>query len=163
MLKVRNAAAADMGQIMEIYRYAQDYMIQSGNPTQWGHFYPAAELIRADIRQHACKVIYDEQGIHGVFALFGGTEPTYEHIENGSWLNDAPYVTIHRIAGDGQTNGLFQCAVGYCSELRKDIRIDTHADNLVMQRLIEKRGFTKCGIIHVKDGTPRIAYQLTAR
>ena len=30
-----------------------------------------------------CKVIYDETGIHGVFALFDGAEPTYAHIEEG--------------------------------------------------------------------------------
>lgn len=32
--------------------------------------------------------------------------------------------------------------------------------NLLM--LIEQNGFTKCGIIHVKNGTPRIAYHWTA-
>jgi hypothetical protein len=32
-----------------------------------------------------------------------------------------------------------------------------------MQRLIEKSGFKKCGIIHVRDGSPRIAYHWTAR
>ena len=37
MLNVRNAEIADLEQIMKIYRYAQDYMIESGNPTQWGH------------------------------------------------------------------------------------------------------------------------------
>ena len=28
---------------------------------------------------------------------------------------------------------------------------------------MEKNGFTKCGIIYVKDGTPRIAYHWTDR
>ena len=42
-------------------------------------------------------MIYDETGIHGVFALFDGAEPTYAHIEEGEWLNDEPYVTIHRL------------------------------------------------------------------
>ena len=37
--------------------------------------------------------------------------------------------------------------------------VDTHADNKVMQHLLESEGFTRCGIIHVEDGTPRIAYQ----
>lgn len=27
------------------------------------------------------------------------------------------------------------------------------------QHLLESEGFTRCGIIHVEDGTPRIAYQ----
>lgn len=66
MLNVRNAEIADLEQIMKIYRYAQDYMIESGNPTQWGHFYPDADLIKSDIDQNVCKLIYDENGIHGV-------------------------------------------------------------------------------------------------
>lgn len=31
-----------------------------------------------------------------------------------------------------------------------------------MQKLLEKYGYIKCGIIHVEDGTPRIAYQKSA-
>ena len=45
MLSLRNATEADLGEIRRIYEYAQDYMIRSGNPTQWGHFYPSADLI----------------------------------------------------------------------------------------------------------------------
>ena len=161
MLNIRNATAADFDRIMDIYKYAQDYMIRNGNPTQWGHSYPTEELIRSDISRNVCKVICDESGIHGVFALFEGEEPTYAVIENGGWLNDEPYVTIHRIAGDGQVHGLFQCAVSYCKEISRNIRVDTHADNKTMQSLIEKSSFTRCGIIHVRDGSPRIAYQLT--
>ena len=117
MLNVKNAEIADLEQIMKIYRYAQDYMIKSGNPTQWGHFYPDADLIKSDIDKNACKVIYDKNGIHGVFALFDGTEPTYKHIEGGNWLNEEPYLTIHRLAGDGQVHGLFPCALNYCKKI----------------------------------------------
>ena len=163
MLYLRNAAEADLEQIMKIYRYAQDFMIRSGNPGQWGHSYPAADLIKSDIAKGACRVIYDENGIHGVFALFEGAEPTYQYIEQGTWLNDAPYATIHRIAGDGQVHGLFQCVVAYCKGIYSNIRIDTHADNITMQRLIEKNGFRKCGIIYVRDGSPRLAYHWTER
>lgn len=99
MMNVRIADLKDFEKIMKIYQYAQDYMIQSGNPTQWGHFYPDEELIRSDIHQNACKVIYDKNGIHGVCALFEGADPAYEHIEDGNWLNDEPYLTIHRLAG----------------------------------------------------------------
>ena len=162
MLNIKKATAADFEQIMKIYKHAQDYMAQNGNPTQWGHSYPNAELVQSDIRQNACRVIYNESGIHGVFALFAGAEPTYAHIENGDWLNDEPYITIHRLAGDGQVHGLFQCIVSYCKSISRNIRVDTHENNRTMRSLIEKSGFTKCGIIRVKDGTPRIAYQWTA-
>ena len=46
---IRKANLADHARIMDIYRIAQDYMIQSGNPDQWGHFYPQPELIKKDI------------------------------------------------------------------------------------------------------------------
>ena len=158
MLNVKKADMTDFDRIMDIYKYAQDYMIKSGNPTQWGRFYPDEELIKADISRNVCHVIYDPNGIHGVFAVFNGAEPTYEYIEDGKWLNDQPYITIHRLAGDGQVHGLFQCSLDYCKEFSGNIRVDTHADNLTMQKLIEKSGFTRCGIIHVKNGTSRIAY-----
>lgn len=160
MLNLRNATVEDLGEIMKIYRYAQDYMIRSGNPKQWGHFYPDTELIKTDISKNVCKVIYDENGIHGVFALFECREHTYEHIEGGDWLNDEPYITIHRLAGDGKVHGLFRFAVNYCKKISCNIRVDTHTDNTAMRHLIEKCGFTKCGIIHVDDGSPRIAYHL---
>ena len=49
MLKIRNAELSDLGRILEIYRYAQDFMIKTGNPTQWGRSYPEETLIRRDI------------------------------------------------------------------------------------------------------------------
>ena len=161
MLKIRNAEHSDLERILEIYRYAQEFMIQTGNATQWGRSYPEEALIRRDIAQNACKVIYDEMGIHGVFALFSEPDPTYAKIDNGHWLNDEPYLTIHRMAGDGQVHGLFSLAADYCKGLSRNIRIDTHADNRVMQRCIEKNGFRKGGTIAVRDGSPRLAYQWT--
>lgn len=161
MLSVRTATENDFDRIMEIYRYAQDFMIRTGNPNQWAHVYPDPSLIKSDIRNNRCKVIHDDTVVHGVFALFEEEDPTYSFIENGRWLNDAPYVTIHRIAGDGQVHGILRCAVDYCRGISSDIRIDTHEDNKIMQRQIEKNGFQKCGIIYLEDGSPRLAYHLT--
>ena len=158
MLTIRKAEQGDLERIMAVYRYAQDFMIREGNPTQWGHTYPTRELIEEDIQVGMCHVICEGDAIHGVFALFEGEEPSYAVIEDGSWRNDEPYVTIHRIAGDGQVHGIFGCAVSYCKEISDNVRIDTHADNKVMQRQIEKNGFERCGTIYVRDGSPRIAY-----
>ena len=40
-----------------------------------------------------------------------------------------------------------------------NLKIDTHEDNVVMQHVLEKNGFERCGKIYTHDGTPRIAYQ----
>ena len=159
LMIIRKALIDDIDKIMNIYSIAQDFMIKSGNPNQWGHNYPKRELIEHDIEDETSIVICDGDDIRGVFALFSGLEPTYEHIENGKWLNDEEYVTLHRIASDGKAKGIFKYAVDYCKTVSDNIRIDTHADNAVMQRLIEKNGFVKCGKIYVRDGSPRIAYQ----
>ena len=39
------------------------------------------------------------------------------------------------------------------------LRADTHADNLTMQRCLEREGFVRCGTIYVEDGTPRVAFE----
>lgn len=163
MLTIRKAKANDFERIMEIYRFAQNFMIQSGNPDQWGHFYPTANLIKSDIAAEISYVIFDESDIHGVCALAEGQEPTYQKIENGAWLNEEPYVTIHRIAGDGQVKGVFQAAVDYCKGISDNVRIDTHENNTLMQKVIERNGFKRCGTIYVADGSARIAYHWAAQ
>lgn len=158
---IRKARKDDLNTIMNIYKTAQDFMIESGNPTQWGHSYPQKELIKKDIANRVCHLVCDEEGPHGVFALLSGAEPTYQNIENGKWINDNEYVTVHRIASDGKVRGIFACAIDYCKSISDNIRIDTHDSNIIMQKLIEKNDFSRCGIIHVADGSPRIAYQWT--
>ncbi len=77
-LKIRKALPGDLDTIMRIYRNAQEFMISVGNPTQWGHFYPEEDMITEDIEKGISLVIYDDSGVHGVFALCEGDEPSYE-------------------------------------------------------------------------------------
>jgi len=39
------------------------------------------------------------------------------------------------------------------------IKIDTHEQNISMQRLLDKNGFQYCGVIFVADQSPRVAYE----
>lgn len=133
-------------------------MKKNGNPKQWGDNRPTPETVARDIEHENSYVIEVSGKICGVFALIIGDEPTYQIIE-GKWLNDKPYGTIHRVAGDGSVKGILKECLKFCESKIGNIRIDTHADNTIMQHLLQKNGYTRCGIIHVEDGTPRIAYQ----
>ena len=145
---------------MEIYKNAQLVMIESGNPNQWGTLYPSPELIREDILAGISYVIEEEtKEIYGVFVMMNGPDPIYQKIEKGAWLNKEPYVVIHRIASDRRVRGVVTTAVDYCKRNCNNIRIDTHFDNRVMQKQIERNGFVECGMIYAEDGSPRIAYQ----
>ena len=55
--------------------------------------------------------------------------------------------------------GVLAMAVQFCEQSINHLRIDTHNDNKIMQHVIEKNGFKRCGIIHVNDGSERIAYE----
>lgn len=157
-MDIRRAETGDLDRIMEIYAYARGFMAETGNPNQWIGGYPQRELLETDIENNWLYVMEDDNGIHGVFAFPVREDPTYGHIDGG-WPNDNPYGTIHRIAGDGTVKGIFCQCLNFCADLIDEIRIDTHADNKVMQDAILKNGFIYCGIITGSDGNPRLAYQ----
>jgi hypothetical protein len=145
---------------MDIYACAREQMKKNGNPTQWGDSRPSEATIEADISGQKSYVISDDEDrICGVFTFITGPDPTYARIYDGKWLNDEPYGVIHRIASDGSCHGILEAALSYCEALTDNIRIDTHHDNKIMQHLLEKNDFIRCGIIYVDDGSPRIAYQ----
>ena len=153
------AKEADLPRIMEIYDIAKAYMRASGNPNQWNGAYPDPETLRTDIEKQRLYVYKKDGHIHGVFMLLLEEEPTYAYIEDGSWREERPYGTIHRLAGDGEVRGLFAKCVAFCESKMKYLRADTHFDNHTMQHLLEKNGFERRGIIYLKNGDPRIAYQ----
>lgn len=123
----------------------------------------APETIREDIRKEQAYVIVEKNRIYGVFIFFTGIEPTYRLIESGVWLNDAPYGTVHRTAGNEQCKGILAEILSFCEKQINNIRIDTHDDNKIMQHLLTKYGYQKCGYIYVEDGSRRIAYQKVVR
>ena len=92
------------------------------------------------------------------FALLPSPEPTYDVID-GAWLTDEPYGVIHRMASCPEVHGIFSTIIDYAASRYAHLRIDTHRDNRIMQHLIEKHGFTYCGIIWLEDGTERLAYE----
>ncbi len=153
--RIRLAGQADMEEILKIYAQARRFMAENGNPTQWGQYHPAQEILENDIHLNRLYVVEGETRLRGVFMFQVGDDPTYANIE-GSWRSSSPYGVIHRIAGVG--GGVFAAALEYCSGVIGHLRIDTHADNKPMQHVVEKAGFSKRGIIYVEDGTPRIAY-----
>lgn len=157
MYQVRKAVEADYPRILDIYAHAREFMAKTGNPNQWGTNYPPEAMLRADIPAGNLYVVEDQE-IHGVFAYFTEPDPTYGYIEDGAWLSDSPYGTIHRVAGDG-SGGVFSAVLKFAQEGNRHVRIDTHHDNVVMQHVLEKHGFQRCGIIYLEDGDPRIAYE----
>ena len=154
---VEKATMRDVSAILPIYEKAREIMRSSGNPNQWGTTNPPVERLLEDINKGQLYVITEAGTIHGAFALVPGEDPTYRTIYDGSWSRGCPYYTIHRLAGDG-SGGIFRACMECCRGTSDYLRIDTHRDNRIMQHLLEKAGFRRCGIIHLLNGEERIAY-----
>ena len=81
-------------------------------------------------------------------------------IRGGAWLDDAPYGVVHRIAAAKGTHGAASFCMNWCMEQCGNIRIDTHANNKPMQGLLNKLGYTYCGVIELENGRgERLAFQ----
>lgn len=137
----RGARRSDLEQILEIYAHARKAMADSGNPTQWGDSYPPQEMLEEDIDSNRLFVYTVNGRLEAVFAFILGPDPTYAKIEDGQWLNDeVPYGTIHRLASAGDRRGVASEVIAWCLEHCESLRADTHADNKIMQHLLEKNG-----------------------
>lgn len=162
-MNIRHATEKDITRIMEIYEYARSFMADHGNPNQWGPTkWPPEDLIHEDIRTGHSYVCEEDGQVVGTFYYNYGKdiEPTYAVIEDGEWLKNGDYGVVHRIAGDGSVKGIGTFCLNWAYEQCGHLRIDTHTDNKVMQSLLSKLGFKKCGIVYVvEDNYPRLAYE----
>lgn len=159
-IRTRRAEVNDIERLMDIFSIARNFMKSTGNANQWIDGYPQKELILQEINQGHCYVCLDSSDkIVATFCLIKGPDFTYSHIEDGEWPSNSPYYVIHRLASDGSVKGIASYCIDWCTKISPCLRADTHADNKVMQHLLEKNGFKRCGIIFVANGTPRIAYQ----
>ena len=155
---IRRANIEDIKFIMPIYEAAKMKMREDGNMHQWSDTYPDEETLLDDINRGELYIAHDNE-IYGVFMLSFSGEETYKEIQ-GAWLNDEPYAVIHRIASLGKGRNLLKDAIDFAFASTGNIRIDTHEDNNIMRTLLNKLDFVYTGIIHLKNGDERRAYQL---
>lgn len=156
-MEIRKTRKEDIKEVMALYKSAQQFMIENGNPTQWGTEYPWVELVLSDIDEGISYVCVDEGKIVGVFYFKMGVDDAYTNIYDGEWLNDKEYGVVHRIASGKKGVGGF--CLDWCFEKHPNVKIDTHVDNIPMQKLLEKKGFTYCGKVIIEGYGERIAFQ----
>ncbi len=146
-MEIRLAEINDFEKIKILYKNAREFMVKAGNVTQWQDVEQLIENVKNDILSGKCYVYVDNNNIEGVFCFFVGNDPTYDVIYDGKWLNNAPYGVIHRIAVGVHQKGIATKCIQWCLNKCSNIRIDTHKDNIPMQKTILKNGFKYCGII----------------
>lgn len=166
---IRQTKQSEVPEVMAIIDIGRQLQRQNGNDIQWPPHYPAASDIELDIeRNHSFVCVIDgeddtdleEETLVATMCIQQGDDPTYGDID-GAWLNDLPYVTIHRIASNQLIKGAGSFCMQYVIDNYDNIKIDTHEKNTAMIALIKKFGFIHCGKITIADGTPREVFQYT--
>ncbi|MCD2256513.1 GNAT family N-acetyltransferase [Lactobacillus sp. CC-MHH1034] len=169
-LVFRKATVNDFDKIMEIIEQAKVLLSERRIPQWQGTDSPDDVLIHSDIEQGIAYVLEADGEVVATAALTTEIDAAYEAIEEGQWLKsaDARYISLHRVAVDATKKnsgyarkfigGLVNESVnlGY-----HDIRIDTHPDNLAMQKVIKISGFQYQGIVYLPhENGKRYAYQM---
>ncbi len=164
-MEFRKAELRDLEVIMSIIRKAQDQFKKDGID-QWQNNYPNEDIIKSDIEKEESYVLLKDNTIVGTVYLSFTGESDYDKIYQGQWLTEGPYAVIHRVAveldlrGQGLASRVMEFAVNKCKDRGfNSIKVDTHKDNKPMQRLLDKYGFKYCGLIYLKSGAERIAFE----
>lgn len=161
----RKADFNDVSQIMDIIKQAQEFL-KNSKIDQWQNNYPNIETINNDILNGYSYLLEVNNQVVATLAIIFDREKTYDKIYFGKWMSDKDYVTIHRIAIANEFKGLNigEMMIDKTVQLSQknlvdSIKVDTHKDNIVMQKFLLKNKFEYCGIIYLEDGNERLAYQ----
>ena len=166
-MNIQHANTSHLPSIMSIVKDAQDYLATL-KIDQWQDGYPTIGLFQKDIANKECFVITnDENEVMGTVMFTIQPEPTYKTID-GSWLTpeSESYGVIHRLAVSNKFRNIGMAKYVFdhfeAQLIKKGItnlKIDTHPDNLGMQKLIKNRGYQYCGIITLESQDIRLAYE----
>ncbi len=164
-MRLRKTVEQDIAHVMKIIKQAQEYFKKS-NIDQWQDNYPTSQTIKDDIANGESYVLLDDEAIVATTVISFKGEETYKDIYNGKWLSNGEYAVIHRLAVDNNYKGsgisaeIIRHVEGICIEKGvHSIKVDTHEQNVSMQRLLQKNDFTYCGVIYLKDKSTRVAFE----
>lgn len=133
---------------------------------QWQKGAPNEQELAAGIEHQNIHVIEEDGEVIAMITVVHGPDESYEKL-NGTWPNSEPYCAFHRVCvdearkGQGIAGRLFAYSEEFGRSLGyKNVRIDTHPDNLSMQRALAKNGFVQCGTLILLDGAEAGAMRL---
>ncbi|HAT4111912.1 TPA: GNAT family N-acetyltransferase [Clostridium perfringens] len=164
-MEFRQAKISDLDQIVEIIELSKKYLKET-KVDQWQDGYPAKEDLRRDIESGNSYVLTNKDEIVATTVISLDGESTYNSIFNGEWITNEEYIVMHRVAVHDKYKGkgIFKELIKEAESLALNkgifsIKIDTHRDNISMQRAVVKNNFKRCGIIYLEDRSERIAFE----
>lgn len=157
---IRQINKLEVAEANEIYEKAREFMRAAGNNDQWNSAYPGIKDIKDGMEKGHSYVCCDGDEVVATFHFeTEADDPTYRVIYDGAWKSTEPYAVMHRVAVKYHGRGIIDFCINECFKRFPNLRIDTHRDNIPMQKVLARNGFEYCGIIHLANGDERMAYQ----
>ncbi len=161
-MKLRKVNFEEADAAMEIINMAERHLREQG-VDQWQDGYPDYDCIKRDIELGRGYFTVCGDDVLGYMCIDFEGEPAYDTLI-GKWASDEKYVVLHRLAlaDDARGKGFGDVIFSLVEELARSrgvgyFRVDTDADNLKMQRILNKNGFSYRGNIRFQN-SDKIAF-----
>lgn len=123
---------------------------------QWDEIYPTESHLHADIQNGEAFGGFENGQLVAYVALNKLSDPEYDAL---NWWTETPALIVHRLVVDprmqGKGVGKFLMSQVYEFGLQnayKSIRLDAFIPNVASNKLYEKIGYRKVGIIQLRKG-----------
>ena len=158
----RHATADDIDRVVEIVKHASLRLGKAGID-QWQRGYPNRSSIEQDVENGVGMILCLGAEILAYGAVIFTGEKAYDDLTGGEWITSGDYAVVHRLCvseifvGMGFAKQFMLAAEAMASERVPSMRIDTHPDNKIMQKMVDSLGYTYCGDVVIESR--RLAYE----
>lgn len=160
-----NYRKAKINEIEEINKMYEEgsFILKSRGIDQW----QGKNLPKASMENINSIYVLEDDGEIIATALHLDYDSDYDEIFDGEWICDGGeyyaihrFMTKHNVRNKGYAKLLLEEIEILAKRNNKDsIRLDTHKDNIPMQKTLEKMNYEKCGVVYLYNGAPRLAYE----
>ena len=161
------AQAQDVAECYRIIDEGRMFQKEQGF-IEWTDDYRNEQTILDDIDAEKGYILTSDHRIAGYMCIDFSGEPAYAKIE-GAWNSEQPYAVVHRMAFRKEYRGCGLSGIAWplieklcISKGVNYIRVDTDFPNKRMQHILEKNGFSRCGIV-IFQGIGKLAYDKMLR
>lgn len=165
-LALRESVESDMAQLTGMLEDAIA-LLAMNNIDQWQNGTISNEDL-LDAIMHDQGFVWEQRDTKGIagFCVLDTYDEPYENLAEGEWTVKGPYLSIHRfmvskhLRGRKVTSQMFLDIkkMGIVNNI-SSLRIDTHPDNVMMQKTLKRNGFVRTGLLYMPSGSPRYTYE----
>ncbi len=161
--KLTIATLKDIPWIMQAIELCRP-ILAAQQSDQWQGKEPSLKTIQTDIQHQQFYLLSDDRQWIGGAALLS-KDDAYNHLLSGTWLNQDPYIVIHRFFVHPKFHGqkLGKVLLTHIEDLVwnqgiVNIRLDTHEKNAPMRGLLKSMSYLEVGRVNLPQAGERLVY-----